>query len=666
MKPLFLLLGLLLGLGIGKWDDIPFGICLIVLAISLCFPSHFKGTTRQYLCGLMIGAGFGLLSHLLIGGISPFYVVAGRGNGYVFVSGFLKSYYLEDKQGIYEIGDVLRIKGSVYAYKANTYESRFSFPSYLSSYGIKEGIAGNVSFLVKMPLRLFSYESAFLSRFDDEVASVLGKLLFGRSLDGSEVLSMASALQILFVLSSGGLLFGAFLRLLERLLSLFLAKEKARLAVAILALLFLPLGLRKIGVLRVILTRNLKALLKKRGYSSVSITSFAAIAMLGINPYFAFQSGYLIGFGLSFIFLLIGPFMEGMTKIKKAALGFAFLHLFLLPLHFASSRFAVFSPLLAMILLPIATMTMGLGYLSFLTVPFPHVLGFFVSLIEGIVTFASKINFLIWLPGLSAVGMVIFYLGYGLAIYFHEIGFKRFRNGVAIGLPCLYLTSLIPFGYVFSSEVAFINVGQGDSILLRDHDKVVLMDTGGNKGFDMATESLIPFLLKRRIYHIDAIIESHGDFDHVGAEASLIKNFRVKKVLREPSQFPCRIGRMKFENYNVYSFSDENGKSLVLKVTLTGKTFLLTGDAPKEVEKKIIADHPELRCDILKVGHHGSNTSTDGAFLDLLKPKEAIISCGGKNSYGHPHQEVIYELKKRGIAIRRTDEEGTILYQGFG
>ena len=666
MKAFFLLLGLLLGLGIGKWEDVPFCVCLIVFAILICFLCRGKKAVRHYLCGLGIGLCFGLVSFLPLGGSAPFYVVTGRGNGYVFVRSLFKSYYLIDKQGNYEIGDILKIEGSIVPYKANTYESRFSFVAYLSSYGIKEEISGKVSYLVKMPLRPFSYESAFLSRFDGGVASVLGKLLFGRSLDGSEVLQMASALQILYVLSSGGLLFGALLRGLERLLSLFLSKEKSSFVVAIVAALFLPLGLRKIGILRVILTRNLKVILGKRGFSALSITSIAAILMLEINPYFAFQSAYLLGFGLSFSFLFVGPLMDEMTKRKKAALGFGLLHLFLLPLHIASSRLAILSPFIAMVLLPIATLTMGIGYLSFLIAPFPHVLGGLVSVIEAIVTFASKISFLLWIPSLSSVGMAIFYAGYGLAIYFHEISFRRLRNGVMVGLPCLYLLSLVPFGYAFTSEVAFINVGQGDSILLRDHDKVVLMDTGGNRGFDMATESLIPFFLKRRIYHIDAIIESHGDFDHVGAESSLMKNFRVKKVLREPSDFPYRIGRMKFENFNHYPSSDENGKSLVLKVTITGRTFLLTGDAPKEVERKIIQDHPDLRCDILKVGHHGSNTSTGGAFLDLLKPKEAIISCGGKNSYGHPHAEVLNELRKRGIAIRRTDEEGTILYQGYG
>ena len=92
---------------------------------------------------------------------------------------------------------------------------------------------------------------------------------------------------------------------------------------------------------------------------------------------------------------------------------------------------------------------------------------------------------------------------------------------------------------------------------------------------------------------------------------------------------------------------------------------LIMGDAPKVVEKAIIKDHPELRTDILKVGHHGSNTSTDESFVKSVKPKTAIISCGKNNKYGHPHKDVINVLKRNNVEIRRTDESGTIVYKYF-
>ena len=122
---------------------------------------------------------------------------------------------------------------------------------------------------------------------------------------------------------------------------------------------------------------------------------------------------------------------------------------------------------------------------------------------------------------------------------------------------------------------------------------------------------------------------------------------------------------MKFENLNVYESDDENSSSLVLYLSLLGKNFLFMGDAPKEIEKQIIQDHPDLRADILKIGHHGSKTSTAEEFLDVIQPQEAIVSCGKKNGYGHPHASVLSLLSSRNIKIRRTDEEGTIIYRGL-
>ena len=141
-----------------------------------------------------------------------------------------------------------------------------------------------------------------------------------------------------------------------------------------------------------------------------------------------------------------------------------------------------------------------------------------------------------------------------------------------------------------------------------------------------------------------------------------MQNFDVGRFVDDPSDFPLTIGGLTFQNHNVYSWGEENEDSLVLSFSLLGETFLFTGDAGVAVEKRIIEDNPGLRCTILKVGHHGSKTSTSSEFLQTLKPREAIVSVGAKNTYGHPDPGVISRLKEAGIRIRRTDEEGSICY----
>ena len=227
------------------------------------------------------------------------------------------------------------------------------------------------------------------------------------------------------------------------------------------------------------------------------------------------------------------------------------------------------------------------------------------------------------------------------------------------------MLNFIPIVNTFTGEVSFINVGQGDSILIRDRFTTVMIDTGGVSSFDIAKETLIPFLKRKKIYKIDCLIGSHGDFDHTGGVSSLIANFNVKRYIDDLNAFPLNLGNFTFVNYNIYSGNSENEKSSVLGLNFLGKSFLFTGDADENIEKQIIKDNPNLRVDILKVGHHGSKTSTSAAFLDLIKPKEAVISCGAKNKYGHPTSEVLSRLKERKIRIRRTDIEGTISYTSF-
>ena len=229
-------------------------------------------------------------------------------------------------------------------------------------------------------------------------------------------------------------------------------------------------------------------------------------------------------------------------------------------------------------------------------------------------------------------------------------------------MTLLILIKGVPFRPYLYNAVYFINVGQGDSILIQNHNNTVLIDTGGNINFDMAKETLIPFFKKKQIKKIDALITTHNDYDHAGAAPSLIQNFRVNKYLNKKEDFPYKAGDIYLENLNDMKGKDENDSSLVFNLHFMNKYFLLTGDAGIDVEKYLIKKYPDLDCDILKAGHHGSDTSSCEDFIKKVTPSEAIISCGRKNSYKHPKASVIKTLEKYNVKIRYTMEEGTIAY----
>ena len=157
---------------------------------------------------------------------------------------------------------------------------------------------------------------------------------------------------------------------------------------------------------------------------------------------------------------------------------------------------------------------------------------------------------------------------------------------------------------------------------------------------------------------------THDDFDHSGAVNSLIENFTVKRYEKDYKSFPISIRGFTLTNYNVYPdlWSEENDRSLVIGFNTREYNYLIMGDAPKKIETQIMKDNVFIPCDILKVGHHGSNSSSSDAFIKYLSPKVGVISCGKKNKYGHPHSDVVAILNKYKVRIRRTDLEGTITY----
>lgn len=283
--------------------------------------------------------------------------------------------------------------------------------------------------------------------------------------------------------------------------------------------------------------------------------------------------------------------------------------------------------------------------------------------VKSVFGFLGKFSLQIHGPPMNLLVVFVFEILLFLLLYFASLRIKRFRNVTAtVFLTFLTIYSL-PIKNTFSAEISFINVGQGDSILIRSRNESALIDTGGSLYLDIAKDCLVPYFKSKRIYHLNYVITTHDDYDHSGALPSLIENFKVDNYIDTFEVFPLKVGDITLNLLNDKDFvsADENDKSLIIKLEIENTKFLLMGDASKAVETNLLERNLDLDCDILKVSHHGSKTATTQRFLDATTPNEAIISTGS-NTYGHPHQEVLQLLKKNDIKIRRTDLEGTITY----
>ncbi|KOM96450.1 hydrolase [Clostridium botulinum] len=240
-------------------------------------------------------------------------------------------------------------------------------------------------------------------------------------------------------------------------------------------------------------------------------------------------------------------------------------------------------------------------------------------------------------------------------------------------------------------KVHYIDVGQGDSILVQTKDKNILIDAGTRKSSD----SLISYLKKQHIKKLDYVIATHPHEDHIGGMPKVIEEFEISnfyapKKTANTKIFKDMILQLKKKNLKINvakkgisldlsnnssldflapvkdNYENTNDSSAVVKLTHGNTKFLFTGDAEKTSEKDILNSNEDLSSNVLKVGHHGSHSSSSKEFLDKIDPKIAIISCGKNNDYGHPHKETMKELNKRNIEVYRTDIDGNIVLTSDG
>lgn len=222
---------------------------------------------------------------------------------------------------------------------------------------------------------------------------------------------------------------------------------------------------------------------------------------------------------------------------------------------------------------------------------------------------------------------------------------------------------LIPFLEVFCNpffQVYTLNIGQGDCSIIVEpfYKSVVMIDCGQNLYRDNVERIIMPFLENKNIHTIDTLILTHDDFDHSGGYESLKDRIEIKQVIRD-SKEKVNVEYPFYLLLDQREFKDENDSSIICYFTYDHLKYLFMGDASKQIEKQLM-DTYDLKADVIKVGHHGSNTSSDAAFLDSLDCKIALISAGYKNKYNHPSVETLKTLDKLNINTFCTNNSGSI------
>ncbi|MCF0231253.1 MAG: ComEC/Rec2 family competence protein, partial [Enterococcus sp.] len=270
---------------------------------------------------------------------------------------------------------------------------------------------------------------------------------------------------------------------------------------------------------------------------------------------------------------------------------------------------------------------------------------------------------------------------------------KKYKNIGKLSLSILIISlisSINPDKSVASCDVIFMDVGQGDGVHLKAGSKNYIIDGGGKIDYNLGKKTLKPYFLKNGVGKLDGGFFTHNHTDHFKATCELSNEMPLQKAYfsvpysskldelssnlhsksirflsaknRLSLSEDCYIDVLWPLSSQTYDDTDENGNSLILKIVSNGKSILMTGDITSEGEAELVEYYKgtnTLKCDILKISHHGSRYSSSDEFIDAVSPSIAIIQVG-QNTYGHPTAKVLEKLKSRNIKIYRNDLDGAI------
>ena len=637
----------------------------------------------------------------------------------------------------YEYGDVLKIKGKLEKPIRQKNFGEFDYELYLA----REKIFTYLNIWQEKDIRKIGEDdSNFLVSFSlsarDKIKEItrqilpspynyllIGMLLGEKGFIPPNLKEVFAEAGIMHILAVSGLHVGIIAMALIAFLSILRLPQKLKLPLLILILImyasitgFRPSVLR--ATIMFILLIGGKLINRNRNLN-ISLF-FAAFLILLSNPLILYDAGFLLSFIVTFFIINLTPILQGLlSKIviwirsPLAVSTAAWIGIFPLSAYFFS-KVSIISIVSNIFIIPLTGIAVILGFVTFfiglVSISLAGITANINYLMLSLITLVAKSFSLlpfafIYVAQPSIMVIALYYLTvfFIIEIFYKKILSRKIKKkATLIVLSVILLIIIVQVFYPADNlKVNFINVGEGDCILIEAPNKInILIDGGGTpqSDFDVGSKIVIPYLRRKGINKINLLILTHPHLDHLEGLLPVIREFRVDMVLdsglicdsSEYKEFISIIQKKGIpyhqakagDNFifsnnleifllnplydsDFYNEFDFNNASIVVKLFYKNADFLFTGDIEEATEKKLLVWQNILQSDILKVGHHGSETSTNLEFLDKVNPSIAVITVG-KNHFGHPSQKIIERLKDRNIQIYRTDENGTIIIRTNG
>lgn len=583
----------------------------------------------------------------------------------------------EEFKKTYHLGNEILVKGEATKPKNN---SNFNYQKYLER--------KNIYYLIKVKeYSLISSKQNIYYFFKERIAyhlhnnSYLYTFIYGdKSYISKEVIRSYQTNGISHLFAISGMHITLLSSLILKLLKKLKVKENTSYFITIIFLLFyLLLVGPSASILRGVLFFILFSLNKIYYFYIKPFHLFLLVLSISLifNPFFIYDLGFLYSFSISLALIETSSYLQGnyfISLLKTSLISF----LVSIPIslyNFSSLNFLsiiynlFFVPLISIIIFPLSLILVFCPFLL-------PIYNFLINILESLSLFLSKISILTFT--FKRINIIFYLLYYPLIILFINGLIKKEK----IKYLSLIIILLIHYSYPFFLNEAYVkvqDVGQGDSIIIHSNNCTILLDTGTStdNNYSLSANTTIPTLKKLGIKKIDYLLLSHGDKDHAGDALYLLEHFKVKNIymnLGEKNYYEKAIAS-KYD-YHIAKegtiincgdlvliqlnkeFPEENDSSSIYYMKYNETSFLFMGDATTISERYIIENYELSNIDFLKVGHHGSNTSTSKSFYNTIRPKYSLISVGKNNKFGHPKKSVLDILSNS--EIYRTDLNGSI------
>ena len=587
----------------------------------------------------------------------------------------LITYKYQDKEfNNLSYGDKIKVKGTLITPSKNTNQNTFNYQKYLyykKIYYLVEAtsinkIANNHNYLYTIKNTLYQKINKLKS------SNYIKTLLFCDNTLSKEIKESYRINGISHLFSVSGMHINFFVSIIYLYLNKITYNKRIKYLITNIfiityLILFPSSSLLRSAVMSILYSINYLLKLKIKKIDILLLT--LGVSLL-INPFIIYDLGYIYSYTITFFLVLSSSTLKKKNKINKIIYISLLSFLVSIPITIYNSyEINIISILLNIILVPIISII--ILPLTILTYIFPildSILYLFTNTLETISLFISKINITkIIFPKPSLLIIVLYYI----------IILLSYQNKKYFYLNIILLIIIYISPYLNSNfEVVMFEVGEADCHLIKYpyNKNTILIDTGKNE-YKIKNE-VIPYLKSIGIKKIDYLIITHGDLDHIGGSITLINNFQVKNVILNKGTFTdlekeliknlnkkkityqININKINLSNHTICllnntKYNNENDNSIITYFTYQKYKFLYMGDASITTEDNLLENYNLNNISILKVGHHGSNTSSSKDFISQINPSISLISVGENNIYHHPNKEVINNLSKS--RIYRTD-----------